>query len=331
MKKYYLHLIYWLAYWVLDLMVNFIHYRSERLAELLFDSSAHVAILFLISSLYLRYFLSERGRNSSKLKNILIALICVALLFFSRYFLVNFSLGFDANNWLPFTKIFKNFIRDLALVALAVSLSIIHDWKTNKQRLQEIEKAKLKLQYQVLLKKLQPHFLFNTLNNIYSLVQQNDERAGDALIKLSEVLEYTVYQNAYELISLEKELIIVNAYLELMNLKYGEDLQSSIETENMKIEIPAFSLLSLIENAFKHGAKIEGKFLLKIVLRQNQNQFELSVENGLQKEIPKIKEANGLGLLRMQLENFPDRFGKMKIEKGSHFFKVIIFVKKNFK
>jgi two-component system LytT family sensor kinase len=125
-----------------------------------------------------------------------------------------------------------------------------------KQRNVLLEKEKAETELNFLKAQLHPHFLFNTLNNLYALTLKKSDKAPEAVIKLSEILDYVLYRGNDEVVSVEKEIKLLNNYIALEELRYGEHLKVSFikDVDNESIGISPLLLLSIVENAFKHGA-----------------------------------------------------------------------------
>ena len=123
----------------------------------------------------------------------------------------------------------------------------VENWKLQAQ-LKEAELGILKAQ-------INPHFLFNALNNIRSLISEDAERARNILTRLSEVLRYAVYHNSREEVTLSEEIEMVTNYLELEKIQFEERLQTNIEIDDelSQLRIPPMSIQILVENAIKHG------------------------------------------------------------------------------
>lgn len=176
--------------------------------------------------------------------------------------------------------------------------------KQAEQRLL-IEKQEAELNY--LKSQTNPHFLFNTLNNIYSLSRDKSDLAPEAILRLSKILRFMLYETGGEYISIESELKIIADYIELEKLRYDDSLQVNFnhDIEDMKQAIPPLLLIPLVENAFKHGvSETRGTPFVDIYLLLNQRQLELTVKNSTELYTGEktVKESIGLSNLRRQLE-----------------------------
>jgi two-component system LytT family sensor kinase len=176
--------------------------------------------------------------------------------------------------------------------------------KASAQRLL-IEKQQAELNY--LKSQTNPHFLFNTLNNIYSLSRDKSDLAPESILRLSKILRYMLYDAGGPFIAIEQELKIITDYIALEKLRYDESLRVSFSNniEDMKQALPPLLLMPLVENAFKHGvSETRTDPFVDIHLSVNNRQLLFLVKNSTGEflEKPGVKENIGLSNLRRQLE-----------------------------
>jgi len=173
------------------------------------------------------------------------------------------------------------------------------------EQLLRIEKQAAELNY--LRSQTNPHFLFNTLNNIYSLSRDKSDLAPESILRLSKILRFMLYETSGEFISVEQELKIMADYIALEQLRYDESLRINFnyDVEDMKQAIPPLLLIPLVENAFKHGvSETRGQPFVDIHLSIKKRQLAFVVKNSTEAspEERNIKENIGLSNLRRQLE-----------------------------
>jgi two-component system, LytTR family, sensor kinase len=174
--------------------------------------------------------------------------------------------------------------------------------QTSQQLL--IEKQQAELNY--LKSQTNPHFLFNTLNNIYSLARDKSDLAPESILRLSKILRYMLYEAGGPFIAIEGELKIISDYLALEQLRYDDSLHINFnyDVEDMKQAMPPLLLIPLVENAFKHGvSETRDQPFVDIHLRVNKRQLAFVVKNSTE-VVPdgNVKENIGLSNLRRQLE-----------------------------
>lgn len=151
-----------------------------------------------------------------------------------------------------------------------------------------------------------PHFLFNTLNNIYSLARDKSDLAPESILRLSKILRFMLYETGGDYIPIETELKIISDYIALEKLRYDETLRVSFNQEitDKAVQVPPLLLIPLVENAFKHGASETGSEpFVDIFLRADGKQLIFIVKNSAEKPAEEtVKENIGLSNLRRQLE-----------------------------
>ena len=183
----------------------------------------------------------------------------------------------------------------------------IYDYRrliVSAQKLQ-IEKQESELNF--LKSQTNPHFLFNTLNNIYSLARDKSDMAPESILRLSEILRFMLYETGEAYIKIEDELKIISDYIALEKLRYDDSLSVSFkyEIENMKQPVPPLLLIPLVENAFKHGvSETRNQPFVDLSLEADQLHLEFIVKNstGIFSGERSVKENIGLSNLRRQLE-----------------------------
>lgn len=212
-----------------------------------------------------------------------------------------------------------------------VSVSFMLDLRNEKENSVQLLKEKAELELKALKTRLNPHFLFNTLNNIYSLSIINSNKTSESISRLSNMLDYILYKAEKKMVLISEEMKVIKDYIELEKLRYNERLQL-IVTENIQSEnqIPPLLFLSLVENAFKHGkAGNTGKIAIFISIETDAVKTVLKVENSF---IPKENmNSKGLGLkiIQDQLKIIYGDQSQFKIENENGFFKVQIQIPAN--
>jgi sensor histidine kinase YesM len=174
---------------------------------------------------------------------------------------------------------------------------LIRDQYVTQQRSLNLEKEKAETELKALRSQLNPHFLFNTLNNIYSLSLMNSPVTSSAIAGLSEILDYVLYRCNTTQVPLSGEIKLIENYLSLEKLRYDERLRISFEHGIDKdAGIAPLILLSLVENAFKHGASADaGNPFIEITLQLQNEHLSFNVTNSFIGEHPGIS-GSGIGL-----------------------------------
>jgi len=177
-----------------------------------------------------------------------------------------------------------------------------------QKELLEKEKQKTEVELKALKAQINPHFFFNTLNSIYSMALDKDERLPGTVLQLSDLMRYFLYESKDNFVPLEKELVVADNYIALQKIRAGKQLSIEISKkgEVNSQKIAPLLLITFLENAFKHGAKgSSGNTFIKLTIKVEKNKLNFTVENnkGVVDEV-KTSDHNGLGLenVKRQLE-----------------------------
>ncbi|WP_246862689.1 sensor histidine kinase [Pedobacter sp. KBS0701] len=196
------------------------------------------------------------------------------------------------------------------------------DWFGSERIQRNLESERREMELQFLKSQLNPHFLFNSLNNIYSLAYQKSDKTADAIMKLSEIMRYMIYESNTPTVALSKEVDYLTSYIELQKIRFKDgayiELTLNGEIDNQKI-VPLM-LISFVENAFKHGVVTDPAEPVKINIIANQKILHFSVVN---KKNQQNKDAQGgVGLTnverRLQLV-YPDRYKLNVVNSATHY------------
>lgn len=182
-----------------------------------------------------------------------------------------------------------------------------YDYRALKEAAQKLRIEKQEAELNYLKSQTNPHFLFNTLNNIYSLARDKSDLAPESILRLSQLLRFMLYETSGEFIAIEQELKIMSDYIALEKLRYDESLRVNFNhnIDDMKQAIPPLLLIPLVENAFKHGvSETRHRPFVDIHLSVNRQQLAFFVKNSTEEFFGErgVKENIGLSNLRRQLE-----------------------------
>jgi len=199
-------------------------------------------------------------------------------------------------------------------------------------RLHEIEKEKTLAELKALKSQINPHFLFNSLNNIYSLARKNSTQTPDKIIQLSNLMRHIIYESDSDLIPLEKEIEMIKNYIELQNLRTtGKDkIRLEVLGEIRERQIAPLLFLPFVENSFKHGFKggAENIFVhIRIEVSGNILNFETENSKGKTSELNDSK-YKGIGIenVKKRLELIYPESHSLKIFDKKNIFKVLLQV-----
>jgi hypothetical protein len=215
-------------------------------------------LLFLPGHIFLTYmffyYLIPRFLNTQRY--LALTLLGILIYFSSLFYayVVNFYLLRVLN--IPGIWIGSPLIGQTTMLGAALAIKFLKQWHLEKKRRLEIMQQNAQAELKLLKSQIHPHFLFNTLNNLYSHVLDHSPKASEIVLKLSKLLRFMVYESAETYIPLSTEISLIQNYLDLEKIRYGDrlDISYSLQGDIHNQQIAPLLLLPLIENAFKHGA-----------------------------------------------------------------------------
>jgi len=229
--------------------------------------------------------------------------------------------GFWGINW------FNSFTNIYMVVAIVSVIKLF--MLTNKQQSNviELDREKIEAELKFLKAQVHPHFLFNTLNNLYSLTLDKSDKAPEVVLKLSSLLNYMLYECNEPYILVNKEIALIENYIALERIRYGEqlDIQFRVSGEVTGKRIAPMLLLPFVENAFKHGvSKIRKEAFVKIELEMSGDNLEFTVRNSRspisEKDTNGYSEGIGLKNVKRRLVlMYPGKFSLVQNTPESEF------------
>jgi LytS/YehU family sensor histidine kinase len=213
---------------------------------------------------------------------------------------------------------------------IAVAIKLLKFWYANQQAQQVLIQEKLQAELKFLKTQIHPHFLFNTLNNLYALTLKKSDRAPETVLKLSELINYMLYECTSDEVLLDKELKFITNYIDIEKMRYGDklDVDIRISGEAHERRIAPLILLPFVENCFKHGASESlQRAWVKVSVDLQPTLMVLKVENSKNgKYAGSTKSGIGIQNVKRRLDLlYPDRH-ELKIINGEETFLVILTI-----
>ena len=322
LKRISLHIAFWLAYMTQDVTLSYLWDKkmltrfstSHQILQAILNSLTSLIPRLLFTYYVLFYnlpkLLNNKGERKKYIAQLLLVLILATFLYraISVFFqtpviykgAVDFGPYFSAR-WILQSLLDISFASGAAVIVKQFLLQL--EAKENEKNL---IRDKLETELKFLRNQTNPHFLFNTLNNIYALARKKSDETADVVMKLSKLLRFMLYETKKEQIPISDELRILDDYIELEKLRYNERLTISFirEIDNENEQISPLLLIPFVENAFKHGAS-ESRFesFINLELNLKNGILEFSVDNTKEQNGKKINDENiGLTNVRRQLE-----------------------------
>jgi two-component system, LytTR family, sensor kinase len=206
--------------------------------------------------------------------------------------------------------------------------SVIINWFTTMNQKAELDKQKLAVELDLLKSKLNPHFLFNTLNNIDSLIHKDPDEASSALIRLSEIMRYLTYETSSDVVSLKSEIEYIRNYIELhrMRIRTPDDIRFEVDGDSSIMIAPAL-FVPLIENAFKFASFRNRKPCVDISITSSVGIVSFEARNYYDNTSKSENEHSGFGIinLRKRLElTYPGKYQFIVNKEDTSFFTKLI-------
>lgn len=332
----YYHFLFWLGY-VLFYMVFWGSYEGSNY----WDEALQLLFLLpwkMIPTYITLYFLMPKYLYPKKTATYILLsfLLAVSMALIDRYmswkFLYHWFNPEDEHWRVPlwyFPKVINSLLSVYTPVFVAMAIKLQRFYYQKDQINKALEKEKVETELKFLKAQIHPHFLFNTLNSIYSLSLEKSPKTPDAVLGLSKFLDYMLYECNDRLITVEKEWEQLMNLVALERLRYGEQLTitTSIKEDNKESLIPPLLLLPFVENAFKHGAdNLISDSWINIELQLENQQLQFLVENSrASSESNDVLDGDkniGLKNVKRRLELFFPNKHKLKIMEESDSFLV---------
>jgi two-component system, LytTR family, sensor kinase len=322
------HLLIWMLVFGLWYMLRYEDYSTrERAFKITLLKVADLALLIYISN----YLLIPQLLY--KKKYLLFGLIFIALIFCSsiiKMYLIgkilnnDQLLNFGANLKV---RLYDNVIPHFFLVTAGAAIKLVVDQIRLQKKIADMAKEKAEAELSFLKSQINPHFLFNSINSVYFLIDKNNADARQALHKFSDMLRYQLYEASGEKIPVEKEIDYLKDYVDLQKLRKDENylVEFNCAPEVKGFFIEPLLLIPFVENAFKHiSHKTNQANFVKVHLSRHNGLFEFAVENSKENGIKLTEKYGGIGLTnvkrRLQLL-YPNQH-ELVIENKDNIYKI---------
>lgn len=217
----------------------------------------------------------------------------------------------------------------LLVLAVGLSISLLQQWLKVEQTKEEIEKEMLRTELSFLKTQINPHFFFNTLNNIYSLAITGSDKTASAILKLSAIMRYILTETKYDWVPIQSEIDFLNDYIELQKVRLTDNVALNVNINgnitNQKVAPLLF--IPFVENAFKYGVSTVENSFIHINLNVKENSIVFSVENSIAANAGNtLTETTGIGIKNVERRLallYPDMH-KLTIEKEKNTFRVTL-------
>jgi sensor histidine kinase YesM len=317
------HVSFWIFWWIFQgFLYSFIVAKGGNgYAERLLTSMAE-SLVYLIPHIFLsylliyfvipRFLLKQKYLQTVAWVSVLFfvtaalsTLVSVTLIYWVRTYILNQPYSANSQHYGPGLSIFLGLLAGfrgaITIGGISAAIKLMKHWYVKEQRNLMLQKENMEAQLEVLKAQIHPHFLFNTLNNIYSHTRNSSPVASKMLMELSDMLRYILYEGNRQQVALSKELKMITDYIELEKLRYGNKLEVTIDlpTNANRYAIAPLLLLPFVENCFKHGAShmLEHPWV-SLHISINNDLLHMKLLNG--KIQAGEKHSMGIGLKNVQ-------------------------------
>lgn len=272
-----------------------------------------------------RYFLTEKRRFYWIVNIVMIITLGIAMHYWMEFTRSMYNQDIDAHplptHFQTFVFIVRN-VFNLAMAAtVATAIQMGLRWNTMEHKHQAAEKARTEAELKNLRAQINPHFLLNTLNNIYALTAFDAPRAQQAIQELSKILRHVLYDNDKPFVELQEEVQFLENYIHLMKIRLSSsvDVQfnHSISTSS-DIHVAPLLFISLVENAFKHGVSPTQSSFIHINIEADQRHITCCIENSNYPKTANDHSGHGIGLQQVQSRLDLAYPGKYEWQKGTN-------------
>ena len=187
-------------------------------------------------------------------------------------------------------------------VFISTTIKFMGDWFVNEKERRTLANEKLSAELAFLRSQINPHFLFNCLNNIYSLAYQKSDRTAEAVLKLSEIMRYMLYESNDSRVELSREIGYLENFIELQKLRFKGNVYVELTVSGVEPhqQIVPLILIPFVENAFKHGDSTDPQSPIQIRISVRENRLNFSITNRM--SCQNKDETGGIGLVNVQLQ-----------------------------
>jgi sensor histidine kinase YesM len=328
------HFIFWISYFILNVVRWGSYYQDYWYS---FKSNIVTVTLGMLLAYFHVYFLLPKLLFQKKIISyVLFFFIALAIFYFVRTELI--FLFINENVWpesqTPQSAYAFNHILVVSLIgiydiALATTVKLTASWIADRRRMEDMKSMQLKTELQFLKAQIQPHFFFNTLNNLYALTLEQSKQAPDVVLKLSKIMEYVLYDAKEPKTQLINEIKYIQNYIDLEKLRCQDNvnIQMELKGDLDDCEVPPLLFLPFIENCFKHGPKGGDNSNVIISFELENNVLKFFTKNNINTSTTDEKN-HGIGnknvLRRLELL-FADKFTYLsKIENKSYIIELTI-------
>lgn len=282
---------------------------------------AMLMVVFYLNYLYLapKLFVAGKHRYDLLINVALITVFSIALHYWTDYANDLFGVHQRFDDTInDVTNILREGLNFCIFAGGSTALALARKWVTVEQKLQESEAARAQSELKNLRSQINPHFLLNTLNNIYALTAIDQNRAQNAIQQLSKMLRHLLYDNQEREVTLTDEMQFIENYIALMKIRLSQNVDVTFHRQVSLpgIRVAPLIFISLIENAFKHGVSPVEPSFVHISITATEHDITCQIENSNHPKSRDDRSGHGIGLSQVQKRLDLSYPGRYTWEKG---------------
>jgi len=322
-----------LAFWIFVIVsYGWVYFANDRLNKFWYDAVVLLPLDIILTYIN-AYWLVSRFLLEKKFFKFILGFIFVLVVYSILHRTIrvlviypHYELEGPPRKIFNFTGMYYNALMTYTFVFLFTGIQLFKKWFENDRQRQALVEQNLKSELSLLQSQINPHFLFNTLNNIDTLIFRSPDVASESIGKLSEIMRYMLYETNEQVVSLEKEIEYLEGMITLIALRMQPNaIQFHHLGEKKGKYLPPMLLVPFIENAYKHGVKKGNTSLIDIELKVLDNRCLFSVQNQIESNINGKKDrVGGIGLtnVKRRLELIYQTDYELKISQLNGVYKV---------
>ena len=315
---------YHLAFWFLIFLCIFFASWAAS-ATFVFSLTLALSLVLLMPiPVYLHFYYLEHFFNSKRY-TLYVTLVIGTIVVCSPLFYLYFSNVFGTKNNI------LQWMTDVIFVLITTTaIKFVKHGFQQRLLLQEIKAKQLQTELSLLKSQINPHFLFNTLNNLFSMaLEHKDKTVAEGISRLSHLMRYMIHESSEEKVDLTKEVEQLDRFIELQKLRFSKEdtvhINFTSEGDLNRIQIPPMMLIPFVENAFKHGISLKDPSSIDMKLGTDENRLMFSVENTVHNSRHGIRNGvSGIGLenVKRRLELLYPENHELTVQRDGKTFKV---------
>ncbi len=318
------HLIFWLCWLLFSAAVQLTNFKPGPIALgdlVIYQLIRSITRLpsFVLFSYVTVYFLVPVFLQKGKYIYFFIYfLVFVLIVYWLNYFFLTPTFNLpgsivgNQNRSMPITPFIRkffafysnvNFTGAIPACCLMLAIKYYKDWYKKQKESEMLQRENKIAELQLLKAQIHPHFLFNTLNNIYSFTLTGSPQAAELVDKLSGMIDYMITEGEKSFVPLEKEIQLINDYIGLEKVRYGNRLEMQVEIKGdyKKKMIAPLLMIPFVENCFKHGASVmRGQQWIRLYIIIKDDQLDFALSNSKPPDLTDTNNKKGIGLANVQ-------------------------------